>query len=1023
MQNEKILIERIKRLTERNMPLVHRHKAPAEAVFCPHPLPILYGDLSGQTWKAIQPGEVWARLWESAWFKVRAIIPKEMEGMKLALWFDCDGEACVWKDGAPWQGLTPKVDWYHKAAKYLVPLGDPDSAESRAGVCHELLLEAAANGLFGGGKDEFRLNVCQIVSVDEALRDTLRDIGLLFDLALTLPEGQSRRDKILSDLNQVCDLWNTDQDFIRRILDTSLKIPANASALKAFSVGHAHLDLAWLWPIRETKRKGGRSFANALRLLEEHPDYVFGASQAQLYKWMKQLYPPLWKEVQKAVKDGRWEVQGAGWVEFDTNLPCGESIIRQLCYGLRFFEEEFGVSPRGLWLPDCFGFNANLPQLLTKAGLDWFMTQKLSWNETNAFPQHLFVWEGIDGSRILAHQLPTNDYNFSNNPSSFRQTELRYAQSAVCDAYLNLYGIGDGGGGPTREHIEYGIRQQDLDGSTRFIFAKGQDFFDYCKALDTSLLPKIYGELYLELHRGTYTTQALTKKHNRQGERMLSAAEFVAALLDEGYPATLRQIWEDLLLLQFHDIIPGSSIGMVYDEARQIHEANLEKLDDFIQKGVQKLTSAVTEDEEMPTSVYAIFNPSSWARQDWIEFPLDHLESIALDDIGTELPTILMPDKLLVKATLPPWSLGKIHWEHGRCNQQLALPYDEPELENDHVKVKLSPSGTITSIIMKEDGRQMLEADSNVLKLWEDEPNNWGAWDINHFYRSTQPALPHSVKLIPERSWRAGSHLQVISHEIRLGNSTIIQRIELSDAAPWIKIHHEVDWQEHHKMLRVHFYPAIYADYASFEIAMGALKRSTKPSNSIEEARFEVPAHRWADLSQRDRGCALLNDCKYGHRIVDNEMELNLLRAPADVDPAADIAHHEYSYAFYPHFSDAAGGQVLKQAHLFNAPMLKIPLNGESPLPELPAFAIDSPSVKLETIKPAEDDRGLILRFYEYTGGAANIILPLPKGYTRAEYCDLRERAINDELVMDGNSLLMDFKPFEIKTLRLTKEK
>lgn len=1016
MRNEKIHIERIKRLLERQQRSVHALRAPVRVLFCHHEDPIPLEALDSQTWREIQVGEIWGGAWSSAWFQVRITVPEELAGHEIGLWFDCDGEACVWKQGRPWQGLTPKVDWYHKAAKYFVPL----RKESAKGEIFDLLIEAAANGLFGGGKEEFRLSVCELVSLDEELRQTLTDISLLLDLALALPEGQTRRKRILYGLNRVCDLWSSDRKACKRILDGLLAQPANASALTAYSVGHAHLDLAWLWPLRETKRKGGRSFANALRLIEEYPDYIFGASQAQLYKWMKELYPDLWQEVKTAVEQDRWEVQGAGWVEFDTNLPSGESIIRQLCYGLRYFEEELGQSPKGLWLPDCFGFNANLPQLLKGCGLQWFMTQKLSWNESNLFPHHLFVWEGIDGSQILAHQLPTNDYNFSNNPSSFLQSEARYAQGELCEAFLNLYGIGDGGGGPTREHLEYGLRQRDLEGVPRFRFAKGQDFFDHIKILDKALLPKLFGELYLEFHRGTYTTQALMKKHNRQSERLLSAAEFVAALSGNDYPGELRDIWEDTLLLQFHDIIPGSSIGQVYEDAHAISEANHQRLKDFISSGIK---AAVASEEEARQPVYAVLNPCAWSKEAWLEFPLEQLESVAVDGQGRELPALQFPDKLLVKADLAPWSLSQIRWEAGRCNYQVALPTDELLMENEQLKVKLSPRGTIISIILKAEGREMLAGESNLLKLWEDEPNNWGAWDINHFYRDTVPVEASQVRLLEDRSWKAGSHLQRLCFELQIGLSTVVQTYELSDAAFYLRISHAVDWKEHHKMLRAHFYPDVHADQASYEIAMGTLKRSTKPSNSFEEARFEVPAHRWVDLSEASHGCALFNDCKYGHRVVDNEMELNLLRSPADVDPLADIHVHSYSYACYPHAGDLNTSEVVALAHSFNAPPVLVALERAFKAPELDLSGCTSPSVKLETIKPAEDGRGLVLRFYEYRGASAELEFPIPKGYLEPRLCDLRERPLDEAVELRDHHIILRFRPFEIKTLRLDKEK
>ena len=1007
MKNEHIHIERIKKLIAREQKRVYPVQAEVKISYIHDLEPIPYTEIEARIWQEIGIGEVWGELWSSAWFRIEAIIPAELTGEKVGLWFDNEGEGCVWKDGSPWQGLTAGADWDHKAGKYFIPLEDTEEKQV-------VLIEAAANGLFGGGCDIFHLKACHICTVDSELQSIMRDMSLLLDLALALDKGQTRRKRILYGLNRVCDLWAQDREQCMDILHDLLSKPANASALKAFSVGHAHLDLAWLWPLRETKRKGGRSFANALRLIEQYPSYVFGASQAQLYKWMKELYPELYKEVKEAVRQGSWEVQGAGWVEFDTNLIGGESIIRQFAYGLRFFEKEFGISPQGLWLPDCFGYSANLPQFLVGAGLKWFMTQKLSWNETNAFVDQLFVWEGIDGSRILAHQLPTHDYTFSNNPASFLQTEARYAQAELCDSFLNLYGIGDGGGGPTCEHIEYGLRLQDLEGVPKFIFAKGQDFFDHIQDLDRELLPKYFGELYLEYHRGTYTTQALMKKNNRISENLLSAAEYLATLLGNGYPKELTEVWEDVLLLQFHDILPGSSIGKVYEDAHAISARSHERLKTFISEGIRALHSGKSFDHP----VYAVFNAGAFEREEWLEFEAKYRDMRPVDAEGKEYPKQFWLDKVRVKVKLPAWGFAYVYWRAGDGYLDDALASTCLSMENEQIRAKFSPQGTLTSLILKETGRQMIAQESNLIRLWEDEPNNWGAWDINHFYRDTVPWEPHEVKLIAERCVQAEGHYHSLCFEIKIGESTIIQQVELTDCAPYLKISHEVDWKEHHKMLRVHFFANVVSDVASTEVAMGVYQRSTKPSNSFELAKFEFPAHTWVDLSQRDCGLALINDCKYGHRIVDNQMEINLLRSPADVDPNADIHHHSYSYGILPHLGDRVQGDVLPQAHLFNTPVVVQEIAGEVSS-SVPEYTYQAEGVKLHTIKPADDSSGTILRFYEYAGCDTEVRLSLPEGCQQAQLCDLRERPLEPVAIDAEGRLILHFKPYEIKTIKL----
>ncbi|MBP7310804.1 MAG: alpha-mannosidase, partial [Candidatus Cloacimonetes bacterium] len=887
MQNEKIQLQRIKRLIERQNEKLYVDITELQAEFSP----------DGNNYKPIKCGETWGQPWETGFFRVKGTIPQELSSKNYGLYFDSEGEACCLDNGTPYQGLTPKLDWYHQAAKFFMPMHD----KYAPGDEFALSIDASANNLFGTDKSEYKLRKCTLCTFDEALFQKLMDIGLLLNLAEALPGGTVRRQRIIYGLVKVCDAWNTDPDKVSEILAELLSHPAHSSALTAYSVGQAHLDLAWLWPLKESRRKGGRTFANALRLLEQYPEYIFGASQAQLYQWIKEDYPQLYAQVKERIKQGRWEVQGSSWVEFDTNLISGESIIRQFMYGKRWFEKEFGFAPSCLWLPDCFGFSGNLPQYLKGCGVDWFMTQKLSWNESNTFPHHLFMWEGIDGSRILAHQLPTNDYNFSNNPAAFLETEKRFAESDISDAYLNLFGIGDGGGGPTRNHLEYGIRQQNLEGVSKFRFAKSTEFLEHIRKLDKNSLPVMYEELYLEFHRGTYTTQARMKENNRISERKLGAAEYLCVLAGvPEYPELLHEIWKDTLLLQFHDILPGSSITPVYEDAARISEANHRRLDEFMDNTVQGMGNPATVDGK----AFLAINPCNQDLDEWQPLDASLMGMQPCDEAGTPLAWFSNDNQLWVRVQVPAWGSKIISFKDAPTLPQACSDCDALVLENRYLKVSLSSRGSILSIWDKEQGRELLAGESNLLKLWEDEPNNWGAWDINHFYRETTPELPSEAKLNKDLSIRVEGQFQRIVQDLQLGTSILQQSLELRSDERFIRISHKVDWQEHHKMLRTHFYPEVYSGDATFGIQGGVIQRSTKPKNAWEEARFEVPAQRFADLSQADKGCALLCDTKFGYRIVDNEMEINLLRSPADVDPTADIHSHSYSYAFYPHQGD-----------------------------------------------------------------------------------------------------------------------
>ncbi|MCB5252819.1 MAG: glycoside hydrolase family 38 C-terminal domain-containing protein [Candidatus Cloacimonadaceae bacterium] len=1004
MQNEKIHLERITRFIQRQKDALYIQFKPLQMQYIHDPEPIPWQAAQSATWQDIKCGDVWSEVWGSAWFKVCGRLSDQHPASQQGLHFDCEGEACVTIGGKPWQGLTPKVDWYHNAAKHYVPLADIADAEGN----FELFIEAAANDLFGAGKQQYRLAVCALSLFDEELYQFALDLELLNDLAVALPQSSVRRAKIIYGLNEICNVWGCDADKAFAIAKKLLDRPAEASALKAYSIGHAHLDLAWLWPIRESKRKGGRTFANALRLLERYPDYIFGASQAQLYQWIKQDYPALYKEVQDAVKQGRWEVQGASWVEFDTNLPCGESLIRQFSYGRGFFDQEFGIVPNYLWLPDCFGFSGNLPQIMKGCKVDYFITQKLSWNESNVFDKHLFIWQGIDGSQVRAHQLPTNDYNFSNSPSAFLATQGRFAQAELAEGFLNLYGIGDGGGGPTRNHIEYGLRQQDLEGSPKFIFSKAADFFEEFARIPEDKLPKCYTELYLEFHRGTYTTQARMKKDNLQSERLLHAAEWIAVLRAMAggrleYPALLHPIWKDTLLLQFHDILPGSSISQVYSDAHELSSKNHAALQSYIRN------SLISEPHEL---TYSIFNPAPAAVQRWLSFPLAYRDYAAFLDQG-EIPYAIRDEqelKLLLR--LEPYSKGSLSFlaQYSPLlneRQEIVPDGDGYLLKGSHLQVKISPRGSLLSMVCG--GIEFLEGESNLVQLWEDEPNNWGAWDINHFYRETTPQ--EAAEASVTEAFSLGDYARIV-HEIKIGKSTIKQVIELMPEAKHLIIHHEVDWQEHHRMLRVAFCTNVFSQKVDCGIQMGLLSRSARPQNAWEAARFDFPAQGFVAQSEPGRTCALLAASKYGYSAHENRLELALLRSPADVDPQADIGPQSYSYGFFCDACDFTEAPLASLSQSIEAELILT--EGRSPLQPLDLHFAHNALI-LNIIKPAESGKAIILRLHEPLGRhcveSIFTLLPIAQIYK----CNMLEEP-EQEIFMNRE---FSVKPFEIITLRL----
>ncbi len=1006
MVNEKIYKERIQHWIKRVGDVVYSQpiKLKAEYIYDAEK-PIPHSEINNYQWKKIEVGEKWADLWGCGWFRFTGKVPSIMTNTFVGAWLDVQGEACLFIDGSPHQGLTNKIDWNLQAGKYFVPLFQRSNGHEEI----ELLIETGANGLFGEDKKEYNLERADLVVFDAQAYELWMDIRTLFSLWEGLPDKKPRKKRILYGLNQACNLWNDgrDKDACLKITHELLSLPAEASSLTAWSIGHAHIDVAWLWPIRETRRKCARTFSTALRFIDEYPEYIFGASQAQLYQFVKEDYPKLYSQIRDNVTKGKWECQGATWVEMDTNIPSGESLIRQCIYGRRFFKEEFNKNIDYLWLPDCFGYTGSLPQILKKSKVNTFISQKLSWNDTNTFPHHTYRWQGIDGSEVLCHFLPTNDYNFSNLPQSFIESENRFAQADISDDFLNLYGIGDGGGGPSKEHIELGIRQQNLEGVPKVKFSQAHDFIKKIQQLDKEILPVWQGELYFELHRGTYTTQALMKKYNRKLEQKMQLIEFLSVLVKQNTNNYLQAIWKDILLNQFHDIIPGSSIGWVYKDAHSLSEKNLDRLD-LLQ---QNLTSGMLTQSES-TDNLIIINSLSHVRKEIIEFPCEQTYRIYADN--EEIPCQYQNNNLYFEARIPAMGYKVYRLE---IVQQEVTPLisNNFDLENELIIVKLDDVGAIISIWDKIAEKELLAGPANALKLWEDLPNNWGAWDINHFYRETTPQIPTVI----EREVLTSNNFKHSIHQrLSIGNSDIKQTISLYKDSTLIEIENIVDWNETHKMLRVGVSPAVKATNATSEIQFGLVERPTHKNTSWDYAKFEVLAHSFIDISDNNHGFAVLNDCKYGHSVQDDSLEINLLRSPADVDKEADLGKHTFTYAFYPHTGNIANSDVIQQAHSLNQKLVLlesdlIPQESQSSL-----FSLSNDGIILQTVKFSEVGNDIILRIYEAMGSSQETELFMQDSYYKAFECNMLEEN-EHELTIVNKKIHLEFKPFEIKTIKL----
>ena len=809
----------------------------------------------------------------------------------------------------------------------------------------------------------------------------------------------------------------------RLVLKEVLSRRNGGTAHQISAAGHAHIDTAWLWPLRETVRKCARTFSTALRYIEEYPDYVYTCSQAQQYAWMKEYYPGIYADIKAAVKRGQWEPIGSMWIEADCNLSSGESLVRQILFGKKFFQEEFGVETRDVWIPDVFGYCASMPQIMQKSGVEYFLTQKISWNQFNKFPHHTFLWEGIDGTRIFTHFPPADAYNCEVKPALLRYSVKNFKEHDRATRSLYVYGYGDGGGGPTREMIEMLRRAKDLEGLPKVAMERVSRFFP--KAVkDAKDLPVWVGELYLELHRGTYTTQARTKRGNRKGEFLLREAELFDALAavlgDAGkrgreviphavYDVVARgrttsrrddleRAWKLLLLNQFHDIIPGSSINWVYqDNARDY--ATIGKLcDRVIGEAAPALTAKIdTMGFKQPVLV---FNSLGHERREVVTLPEGGLAQVRVPALGYTVVegTAAVDGK--------PVSVKR--------NAGGVV------VDNGLLRVTMDGNGLIAGIWDYAANREVVAKGerANMFQLFKDYPNSWDAWDVDLHYQEVREDLVSAAKVTVSE---AGPLRAVVSVVRKFGQSKIEQDIIVNADSRRIDFVTKVDWQETHKLLKVAFPVNIRSPRATYEIQYGHLERPTHYNTSWDMARFEVCAHKWADLSERDYGVALLNDCKYGHDIFGNTMRLSLLRAAKSPDPLADVGKHQFTYALLPHAGDLTTGRVIEEAYALNVPLTVQPLAPKrGGLPATQSFfSVDRPGVVIEAVKNAEDGSGVIVRLYEAYGTRGECVLNTNLPFTAVVETDLLERTTRKLACKDGR-VKFTVRPFEIITLKFS---
>ncbi|MFE5768015.1 alpha-mannosidase [Streptomyces sp. NPDC056485] len=993
----RVLKERIKpAVHSRPVPLaIGRWEAPGEPVPVTEGLAAPYGPCA--------IGETWGPAWGTTWFKVTGTVPAEWAGRTveavLDLGFDrmmpgfqCEGLVHR-ADGSEVKALNPYNDWVRVA----------DAAAGGEQV--EWYVEAASNPVLvdhsatyegdrgtSGDQPLYRLARMDLAVFETDVWELVQDLEVLHDLMTQLGEADARRYEILRAIESALDAVDLGDvpgtaAAARMRLTGVLAAPAHASAHRISAVGHAHIDSAWLWPLRETVRKVSRTTSNMVNLMDAHPEFVFAMSQAQQLDWIKTHRPELFERIKKKIADGQFVPVGGMWVESDTNMVGGEAMARQFLYGKKFFLDEFGIETRNVWLPDSFGYTAAMPQIVKLSGSQWFLTQKICWSQVNAFPHHTFWWEGIDGTRVFTHFPPVDTYNSDLGGTQLAHAAANYREKGRGSRSLVPFGWGDGGGGPTREHLARARRQRDLEGSPRVEIERPDAFFEKAHA-EYADAPVWAGELYLELHRGTYTSQAKTKQGNRRSESLLREAELWAATAavrvpGYGYPyEDLERIWKTVLLHQFHDILPGSSIAWVHREARATYAEVREEL-----RGITLAAQTALAGEG---SEELVFNCAPHTRRG-----------------------------------VPAGGAGPAQAPAGRQRVTVEERHGGGHvLANGRLLVEIDGRGLIVSAYDLEARREALAPGlaANLLQIHPDFPNMWDAWDIDAFYRNSVTDL---VELDALEVAEDGPDAVTVRVSRSFGRSAAVQSITLRAGAKTVDLVTEVDWHETEKFLKAAFPLDVKAERSASETQFGHVYRATHTNTSWEAAKFEICAHRWIHVEEPGWGTAILNDSTYGHDVTRDmrpdggqttTVRLSLLRAPRYPDPETDQGAHTLRFSLAP---GAQIADAVREGHALNLPERVVPGAG----PVAPLLAVDEAAVVVEAVKLAEDRSGdVVVRLYESLGGRATASLTAGFPLSAAFETDLLERPLPGPAVAapaaDG-TVALTLRPFQIVTVRL----
>ncbi|KAK4820656.1 hypothetical protein QYF61_002860 [Mycteria americana] len=1001
------------------------------------PRRILYDEAIGQEFRPAKVGDSFGPTWETCWFKVELSIPPAWAGREVHFIWESDGEGMVWRDAQPVQGLTKEGEKTSYTLTSSLKETEPHSLT--------LYVELACNGLFGAGKGSmiappdpdrrFTLSKAELVVFNRDVYELLVDLEILLDMAQLLGEENQRSFQALYTANQminVCDVMDPSTFSAARDLAAAIFSQRNGESQHTIhAMGHCHIDSAWLWPYEETIRKCARSWVTVVRLMECNPELTFACSQreghqcgamwwelrlisvlwqAQQFEWVRSWYPGLYAQIQDFVAKGQFIPVGGTWVEMDGNLPSGESMVRQFLQGQRFFQEQFGRICSEFWLPDTFGYSAQLPQLMRGCGIRRFLTQKLSWNLVNTFPHHTFFWEGIDGSRVLTHFPPGDSYGMHGRVEEMLKTVKNNKDKGRVNHSALLFGFGDGGGGPTQKMLDRMKRMSDTDGLPRVQISTPDRLFSVLEK-ESSQLCTWVGELFLELHNGTYTTQAQIKKGNRECERILHDVEVLSTLAAARssafqYPASqLQRLWRLLLLNQFHDVLPGSCIQIVVEDALQYYTEIRRAGARLQEEAVQSLCRELLQPKAGSAESTLVLNTLPWERTEVIS---------RTGPAGTEsLALVTVPSMgyaIVREPLLPPQPVAVRKQEDGSI-----------AMENGVIAVCLDMMGHLTSLRLVDSERESVPDGcyANQFALFDDIPLYWDAWDVMDYHLETRK--PVTMLLKPLEITLAGGLRGSASFSLQIGESSILtQEIILDATCPYLRFLTQVEWKEAHKFLKVEFPVQVRSTNATYEIQFGHLQRPTHWNTSWDWARFEVWAHKWLDLSEYGFGVALLNDCKYGASAHRNVLSLSLLRAPKSPDATADITHHQFTYAVMPHLGSFQDAGVIQHAYNLNFPLHVVPAcSAQSPA--WSAFSVSSPAVVLETVKQAEDrHEAVVVRLYEAHGSTVVAWLQTSLPVKEAMLCDLLERpAAWGRLPLEQQGVRLSFTPFRVLSVLL----